>query len=72
MAEAVIDLPVKQAGPRNIGGLKDVVSSPKFSTGVGLLKYGIRNLQKRRFPIREKNVYDKIRGSMVSWLRDIF
>ena len=25
-----------------------------------------------RFPIREKNIYDKVRGSMRSWIKDLF
>lgn len=72
LAEFVFELPVKRGLPLGIGGLKDVVNSPKFATGVGLLKYGARNLQKSRFPIREKNIYDKVRGSMRSWIKDLF
>ena len=58
----------------NIGGLRDVVNSPKFATGVGLLKYGARNMQqsKSKFTIRDKNIYDKVRGSMRSWIKDLF
>ena len=55
-----------------IGGLRDVVNSPKYATGVGLLKYGARQMQRTRFPIREKNIYDKVRGSMRSWMKDLF
>lgn len=72
LAEFVFDMPVKRGFPQNIGGLRDVVNSPKFATAVGLLKYGARNIQKSRFPIREKNIYDKVRGSMRSWIKDLF
>jgi cell division protein FtsA len=72
MAEFIFEMPVKRGIPQNIGGLRDVVNSPKFATGVGLLKYGARNGQKSRFPIREKNIYDKVRGSMKTWIKDLF
>jgi cell division protein FtsA len=72
LAEFVFEMPVKRGLPQNIGGLKDVVNSPKFATGVGLLRYGARNMQRTKFPIREKNIYDKVRGSMRSWIKDLF
>ena len=72
LAEFIFEMPVKRGIPQGIGGLRDVVNSPKYATGVGLLKYGARNAQKSRFPIREKNIYDKVRGSMRSWIKDLF
>lgn len=72
LAEFVFEMPVKRGLPQGIGGLRDVVNSPKFATAVGLLKYGARNLQKSKFPIREKNIYDKVKGSMRSWIKDLF
>jgi cell division protein FtsA len=72
LAEFILEMPVKRGLPQAIGGLRDVVNSPKFATGVGLLKYGSRNFQKSKFTIREKNIYDKVRGSMRSWIKDLF
>jgi len=58
LAEYVFEMPVKRGIPSGIGGLRDVVNSPKFATGVGLLKFGARNYGKHvgrnRFSIREK------------------
>ncbi len=77
-AELILEMPVKRGIPQNIGGLRDVVNSPKFATGVGLLKFGAQNGQssqgykKRKFPIRDKNIYDKVRGSMRTWIKDLF
>ena len=42
LAESVINLPARQGGPAGIGGLVDVVKSPEFATGVGLVLYGAR------------------------------
>jgi cell division protein FtsA len=72
IAEEIFEMPVKRGVPQGVGGLKDVVNSPKFATAVGLLKYGAKNLMKSKFPIREKNIYDKVRGSMRSWIKDLF
>lgn len=72
MAEFVFEMPVKKGIPQGIGGLRDVVNSPKFATGVGLLKYGGRSGTKAKFQIREKNIYDKVRGSMRNWVKDLF
>lgn len=72
MAEFVFEMPVKRGIPQGIGGLRDIVNSPKFATGVGLLKYGGRTGSKAKFQIREKNIYDKVRGSMRNWIKDLF
>ena len=72
MAEFIFEMPVKRGTPQNIGGLRDVVNSPKFATAVGLLKYGARNGSRSKFTIRDKNIYDKVRGSMKTWIRDLF
>ncbi len=72
LAEFIFEMPVKRGIPQNIGGLRDVVNSPKFATGVGLLKYGGQSGNKSKFQIREKNIYDKVRGSMRNWIKDLF
>ena len=72
IAEMIFEMPVKRGLPQNIGGLRDIVNSPKHATGVGLLKYAARNPSKSRFSIREKNIYDKVRGSMRTWIKDLF
>lgn len=72
LAEMVFELPVKRGLPLGVGGLRDVVNSPKFATAVGLLHYGARNSMRARFPIRERNIYDKVKGSMKTWIHDLF
>ena len=44
MGEFISDIPVRRGTPERIGGLTDVVRSPEFSTGVGLLVYGINSM----------------------------
>lgn len=40
LAERVFEMPVNIGTPRNVAGLKDIVSNPIYATGVGLLLYG--------------------------------
>lgn len=74
LAEFIFDMPVKRGMPIGVGGLKDVVNSPKFATGVGLLRYAARkNAGRTKFPARDRiNIYDKVRSSMSGWLKDLF
>jgi cell division protein FtsA len=40
IAEQVLGLPIRRGSPVRIGGLVDVVRSPAYSTGVGLVMFG--------------------------------
>ena len=40
IAEQVLKLPTRRGAPTKIGGLVDVVRSPSYSTGVGLVMFG--------------------------------
>jgi cell division protein FtsA len=72
LAEEVVSLPVRRAVPRGVGGLVDVVKSPIYATGVGLVVYGAKNQDRRVFRIRDENVYKKVKGRMREWLEEIF
>jgi len=72
LAEQIFNLPVRRGLPVEIGGLVDVVNSPVYATGVGLLKYGSRNLQVRNFTIGQDNVFDKIFRRMKEWFGEFF
>jgi cell division protein FtsA len=72
LAEEVMGLPVRRGMPRGIGGLVDVVKSPMYATGVGLVVYGARNVDRSMFRIREENTYKKVKSRMKEWLQEIF
>jgi cell division protein FtsA len=78
LAEDVAGLPVRRGLPqRGIGGLVDVVKSPMYATGVGLVLYGAQNEQRLAgkgpmFRIRDENIYSKVKSRMRQWLRDFF
>ncbi len=72
LAEQVFNLPVRRGLPRDIGGLSDVVNSPVYATGVGLVRYGSKNLQTKNFSIGQENVFDKIFRRMKEWFGEFF
>lgn len=72
LAEQIFNLPVRRGVPQDIGGLTDVVNSPIYATGVGLVKYGSRNLQTRNFAIGQENVFDKVVRRMKEWFGEFF
>ncbi|OHB33878.1 MAG: cell division protein FtsA [Desulfuromonadaceae bacterium GWC2_58_13] len=72
LAEQVFNLPVRRGVPRDIGGLTDVVNSPIYATGVGLVKYGSKNMQTKNFAIGQQNVFDKVIRRMKEWFGEFF
>jgi cell division protein FtsA len=72
LAEQVFNLPVRRGVPQGIGGLTDVVNSPIYATGVGLVKYGSRNMRIRNFVIGQENVFDKVIRRMKEWFGEFF
>ncbi len=72
LAEQIFNLPVRRGKPLDIGGLTDVVNSPIFATGVGLVKYGSVNTQAQNFKIGEKNVFERVAERMKAWFGEFF
>lgn len=72
MAEGIFTMPVRLGVPTHVGGLIDVVSSPIYATGVGLVLYGMKRQEKKFFRIRENNLFAKVRNRMVDWFSEFF
>jgi cell division protein FtsA len=72
LAEQIFNLPVRRGTPVGIGGLIDLVSSPIYATGVGLVLYGSRNMGKSRFQVGEGNVFSKVTRRMKEWIGEFF
>lgn len=71
-AEQIFNLPVRRGSPKGIGGLVDVVRSPMYATGVGLVLMGSTSTENKRFKIKDRNIYSKVRGRMKEWLGEMF
>jgi cell division protein FtsA len=76
MAEHVLGLPVRRGSPTGVGGLVDVVKSPSYSTGVGLVKYGAEQLRQQRVVHEEHIETTHIRrgfgGRLSQWFKEVF
>jgi cell division protein FtsA len=74
LAEQIFNLPVRRGLPQKIGGLIDVVNSPVYSTGVGLVVYGSRNMGPREFPTTksEDSIFNTATRRMKSWFKEFF
>ncbi len=72
LAEQIFNLPVRRGTPTGIGGLVDLVNSPIYATGVGLVLYGSRNKVQSRFRVGEGNIFSKVTRRMKEWIGEFF
>jgi cell division protein FtsA len=73
-AEQITGLPVRRGQPFGFGGMKDMVESPIFATGAGLVNYGSKFATERKsiFKVREDQVFNKVVGRMTEWFKEVF
>jgi cell division protein FtsA len=71
IAETVFDLPSRLGTPRGISGLTDVVNNPMYATGVGLVLYGARIQPKKKFRIRDTNIFNRVMTRMKRWFKEV-
>jgi cell division protein FtsA len=72
LAEHVFNMPVRRGCPIGVGGLIDVVNSPMYATGVGLVIYGSKTLSKDALRRFETNIFSKTMSNMKKWFLDFF
>ena len=70
LSEEVLGLPVRRGSPRGIGGLVDVVRSPKFATSVGLVLHGARQTEHAQVKMRREHV--GLGGRVKDWFARVF
>jgi len=71
VAESIFNVPTRLGRPRGIRGLVDVVNNPMYATGVGLVLYGARHQVRKKFRIRDKNIFNRVMTRMKKWFRDV-
>ncbi|MCM2357831.1 MAG: cell division protein FtsA [Geobacteraceae bacterium] len=74
LAEQIFNLPVRRGLPQQIGGLVDVVNSPVYATGVGLVVYGSKNVGISEFPSAQtdENLFRRVSRRMKEWFGEFF
>ncbi|MBN1620289.1 cell division protein FtsA [candidate division WOR-3 bacterium] len=72
VAEEIFELPVRVGTPENdLLGMVEAVSSPAFSTPIGLIKYSISGNEETEFR-GEKEKKKNMVGGLKKWLSDFF
>ncbi|MCK5533831.1 cell division protein FtsA [bacterium] len=70
-AEQIFNMPTRIGIPQNVGGIVDIVSNPRYATGVGLLKYAQmkenRNFINPRFR-KSFSFFNKVKN----WMNEMF
>jgi len=72
IAERIFELPVRVGYPTSVGGLVDVVNSPAYSTGVGLVLYGSRQGTIEAIRTSSRGLFDRVRMRMSQWFAEYF
>jgi len=75
LAEEIFEAPVRQGIPDHVGGLQDVVRSPMYATGVGLVLYGLlqrKGQRSSRFRIRDQSIFGRVKQRMRDWFYSEF
>ena len=70
LAEKILEMPVRLGIPMNIGGLQDIISSPVYSTGVGLVQYSASNPENKKIRIRDDNTFKQVFETMKNWFKE--
>ena len=72
MAEQIFSAPARVGYPEEIDGLVDLLNKPMYATAVGLVLYGAKNYkQKKKFRIRDSNIFHLVMARMKRWFKDI-
>jgi cell division protein FtsA len=72
LGEEIFHMPVRLGLPRYVGGLSDVVKTPRFSTGVGLLLYGLEQHQRHQVTRLHSGSFNDVLDRMKSWFQSNF
>ncbi|MEW5766177.1 MAG: cell division protein FtsA [bacterium] len=73
LAERIFDLPVRIGIPRGIKGLVDIVATPQYATGVGLVLYGANDrIAGKGVRFIGGNLFKDIFSRMKEWVGEMF
>jgi cell division protein FtsA len=72
LGEEIFHMPVRMGMPRYVGGLSEVVSNPRYATGVGLILMGKQQLERHLSGQMESSSIGRIFDKMKSWFQGNF
>ena len=72
MAEQIFDMPVRMGNPTGVGGLCDIVNSPAYTVGVGLIVYGSKQIAGDSVYRKTGNIFGNMARTIKKWLVEFF
>ncbi|TVP59766.1 MAG: cell division protein FtsA [Halomonadaceae bacterium] len=72
LAEEIFHMPVRLASPHRVKGMTEVVNSPIYSTGVGLLIYGFRQMDLGQGPVARAEPTNSLLERIKHWFTGNF
>lgn len=72
LGEEIFHMPVRMGLPRYVGGLSEVVSNPRYATGVGLVLMGKQQLERHLTGQMESGSFGRMMEKMKSWFQGNF
>ncbi len=72
LGEEIFHMPVRLGMPRYVGGLSEVVSNPRYATGVGLLLIGKKQVEQHIQQHLGGNSFGRMLEHMKSWFKGNF
>lgn len=72
LAEQIFNMPVRRGRPTGIGGLNDMVKSPMYATGVGLVLYGSKHISKNAFIQGSGSLFANMFKKIKKWFLEFF
>jgi cell division protein FtsA len=72
LGEEIFHMPVRMGLPRYVGGLSEVVSNPRYATGVGLVLMGKQQLERQISGQMESSSFGRVLDKMKSWFQGNF
>jgi cell division protein FtsA len=72
MAERSFGLPVRLGVPARVGGLVDVIDSPSYAAGVGLVLHAMKRQERGTYRVRDDKILAKVKHRMSDWLSEFF
>ena len=72
LGEEIFHMPVRLGLPRYVGGLSDVVKTPRFSTGIGLLLYGMEQYERHQAARVSSGSFSDVMERMKAWFQGNF
>lgn len=72
LGEEIFHMPVRLGLPRYVGGLSEVVSNPRYATGVGLVLMGKQQVERQIQGNMESGSFGRVFDKMKSWFQGNF